>query len=63
MLKNGKIQIFGNITFHVVLDGCKTWFLLLTKEQRLRVSDKRVGIIFEKMRGVAILSSRFRLES
>jgi hypothetical protein len=49
---------------HVVLDGCETWFLSLTKEQRLRLFDNRMmKIIFEHMRGLAILSLRFRLES
>jgi hypothetical protein len=64
MLTNAKIKIFGNLILYVVLDGCETSYLSLMKEQNLRVFDNRVvRIIFEYMRGLAVLILRFRLES
>ena len=40
--KNLKIKIYRTIILHVVLYGCKTWFLILREESRLRVFENRV---------------------
>jgi fumarate reductase subunit C len=40
--KNIKIEIYKTIVLPVVLYGCKTWFLMLGKENRLRVFENRV---------------------
>ena len=40
--KNVKIGIYGTILLPVVLYGCETWSLTLTKERRLRVFQNRV---------------------
>jgi hypothetical protein len=40
--KNLKIRIYKTIILPVVLYGCKTWFLTLREEHRLRVFEIRV---------------------
>jgi len=40
--KNIKIKIYKTIILTVVLYGCKTWSLIMRKEQRLRVFANRV---------------------
>jgi hypothetical protein len=40
--KNLKIRIYKTIILPVVLYGCETWSLTLSKEHRLRVLENRV---------------------
>jgi hypothetical protein len=40
--KNLKIKIYKTVTLPVVLYGCKTWFLILREEHRLRLFENRV---------------------
>ena len=40
--KNLEIKIYKTIILPVVLYGCETWSLTLSKEQRLRVFDNRI---------------------
>jgi hypothetical protein len=40
--KNLKIKIYRTVILPVVLYGCKTWFLTLREEHRLRVFENRV---------------------
>jgi hypothetical protein len=40
--KNVKIKIYKTIILTAVLYGCETWYLILRKEHRLRVSENRV---------------------
>jgi hypothetical protein len=45
--RNAKVKIYKTIILPVVLYGCKTWFLTLREENRLRVFKNRVlRIIF-----------------
>jgi hypothetical protein len=46
MSKNLEIKIHRNIILSVVLYVCKTWYLTLRKEYRLRMSENRVLKIF-----------------
>jgi hypothetical protein len=39
---NAKVKIYKTIILPVVLCGCETWFLTLTEEHRLRLSENRV---------------------
>jgi hypothetical protein len=49
--KNLKFKIYRIIILPVVLYGCKTWFLTLREERRLRVFENRaLRIIFEPKR-------------
>jgi hypothetical protein len=41
--KNIKIKIYKTIILPVVLYGCKTWYLTLRAEHRLRVFENRVS--------------------
>jgi hypothetical protein len=45
-LPNVKIRIYKTIILPVVLYGCETWYITLTKEHRLRVFQNRVMRIF-----------------
>jgi hypothetical protein len=40
--RNVKVKIYKTIILPVVLYGCKTWFLTLGEEHRLRVFENRV---------------------
>ena len=40
--KNVKIKIYRTIILPVILCGCKTWYLTLEEECRLRVYENRV---------------------
>jgi hypothetical protein len=40
--KNIRIKIYKSVISPVVLYGCKTWFLMLREEHRLRVFENRV---------------------
>jgi hypothetical protein len=42
LCKNIEIRIYKTIILPVVLYGCKTWFLTLREEHRLRVFENRV---------------------
>jgi hypothetical protein len=49
--KNQKIKIYKTVILPVVLYGCKTWFLTLREEHRLRVfQNSMLGKIFEPKR-------------
>ena len=49
--KNLKFKIYRIIILPVFLYGCKTWFLALREERRLRVFENRaLRIIFEPKR-------------
>jgi hypothetical protein len=40
--KNVKIRTYKAIILPVILQGCKTWFLILREKQKLRVFENRV---------------------
>jgi hypothetical protein len=40
--RNVKVKIYKTIILPVVLYGCETWSLILRKEHRLMLSEKRV---------------------
>jgi hypothetical protein len=42
LLKKVKIRVYKTIILLVVLCGCRTWFLILREEHRLRVFENRV---------------------
>jgi hypothetical protein len=40
--KNANIRIYKTIILPLVLYGCETWYVILSEEHRLRVSENRV---------------------
>ena len=46
--KNLEIKIYRTIILLVLLCGCETWWLTLSEERRLRVSENMVGLRWKR---------------